>query len=74
MSAITKATEISHGHQQNGVNIKNFNYKYILYIIFLENHPDRIPFGSKCTANQFAKERILNGVEAVPNSWPWLVT
>ena len=43
-------------------------------IIFLENHPDRIPFGSKCTANQFAKERILNGVEAVPNSWPWLVT
>ena len=34
----------------------------------------RIPEGTKCNGNKYSQsaEKIVNGVEAVPHSWPWI--
>ena len=35
---------------------------------------DRIPPNTRCTRENPFYDRIINGVEALPNSWPWIVS
>ena len=36
---------------------------------------DHIPVGTKCTSgNPFSNARVVQGIEVVPHSWPWIVS
>lgn len=52
----------------------NETYEIEMGPIPLEECPEcQIPEGTRCGGNKYSQdEKIVNGVETVPHSWPWI--